>query len=451
MKKAQLHINKKNKKGFSLVEILISFGIFLLFVTAVINVVFDSSKQIKQSVHTERSAYLAEEALEAIRNIRDVNFDNLIDGTYGLEVLDSKWNLSNSPDIIDNFFTRQIEISTISPDQKRVDVTISWNNQNSLNNEFVLSTYLTNWKKINPLAGITLKKVIIDYFDSKNVNDFAPYQAEATIGTSTVNVIFETGTAIEDPIKTYTFETLDVETGTYTISETPDSNYTATFSGDCDISGVVELLFGDSKTCTITNEQKYATLTVNKVVQNDNGAKTASDFAPFLIDSNTIIEGAPTKFLPGTYTISETTDPNYDVTFSGDCNSSGVVTLSFGDNKQCTITNTFTEIPVQETFIVTIQNINNYRINGSLDPLITLQQGKRYVFQIDTVGQPFWIKTGRATKVTGVANAYNNGVQNNGIESGQIIFDVPIGAPLNNLYYISQNRSQMSGNIDTTP
>jgi len=40
---------------------------------------------------------------------------------------------------------------------------------------------------------------------------------------------------------------------TYTVTETSDSNYTRTFSGDCDINGQLNLIAGDHKTCMITN------------------------------------------------------------------------------------------------------------------------------------------------------------------------------------------------------
>jgi hypothetical protein len=40
---------------------------------------------------------------------------------------------------------------------------------------------------------------------------------------------------------------------TYTVTETGDSNYTRTFSGDCDVNGNVTLASGNNKTCTITN------------------------------------------------------------------------------------------------------------------------------------------------------------------------------------------------------
>jgi hypothetical protein len=46
--------------------------------------------------------------------------------------------------------------------------------------------------------------------------------------------------------------------GTYAVNEIGASNYTRTFSGDCDIYGVLNLNTGDNKTCTITNNDNAA-------------------------------------------------------------------------------------------------------------------------------------------------------------------------------------------------
>ncbi len=59
--------------------------------------------------------------------------------------------------------------------------------------------------------------------------------------------------------------------------ETADPGYTTTYSADCSDALIVT---GESKTCTITNDDKPATLVVKKVVVNDNGgSKRATDFA----------------------------------------------------------------------------------------------------------------------------------------------------------------------------
>ncbi len=81
-------------------------------------------------------------------------------------------------------------------------------------------------------------------------------------------------------------------------------------------------------------------VTINKVVINHGLSQTASNFAPFKVGATTVTLGSSTIFNPGTYTVSETTDSRYNQTFSGDCNSSGQITIvSSGTVKFCTITN----------------------------------------------------------------------------------------------------------------
>jgi hypothetical protein len=46
--------------------------------------------------------------------------------------------------------------------------------------------------------------------------------------------------------------------GTYAVNEIGDSNYTRTFSGDCDVNGVLNLIAGNHKICTITNNDNAA-------------------------------------------------------------------------------------------------------------------------------------------------------------------------------------------------
>ena len=83
--------------------------------------------------------------------------------------------------------------------------------------------------------------------------------------------------------------------------------------------------------------------------------------------------------------------------------------------------------------------------NGN-NPSLTLQRGKTYSFTVNAIGHPFLIKT---VQTAGSANAYNNGVTNNGASSGVISFTVPNTAP-NTLYYICEFHSLMTGAITIT-
>jgi hypothetical protein len=93
---------------------------------------------------------------------------------------------------------------------------------------------------------------------------------------------------------------------------------------------------------------------------------------------------------------------------------------------------------------------SDYIINGQNDPAFTLQRGVTYVFRLGSLPtHPFWIKTAPGF---GSANAYNDGVVNNGATFGDITFTVPANAP-DVLIYQCGNHASMLGtlNIATPP
>jgi len=96
------------------------------------------------------------------------------------------------------------------------------------------------------------------------------------------------------------------------------------------------------------------------------------------------------------------------------------------------------------TIAVTNAGAGAYVIEGVNNPALTLQRGVSYRLQISASGHPFWIKT---AAVTGTTDQYNNGVTNNGSESGTIVFNVPLNAP-DTLYYICQYHAGMVGTFN---
>lgn len=144
--------------------------------------------------------------------------------------------------------------------------------------------------------------------------------------------------------------------GSYVVSEDVAFGYlAASFSGDSDASGNVTIAGGDVKVVTIINNDfgaatGSATLTVIKHVINDDGRKSvASDFTVHVKFDGLDLTGSPAAGAespgntytvpPGNYVVSEDAYAHYTVSYSGDSNSSGSVTLVDGDNKTVTITN----------------------------------------------------------------------------------------------------------------
>ena len=82
------------------------------------------------------------------------------------------------------------------------------------------------------------------------------------------------------------------------------------------------------------------TLTVEKVVVNDDGGTAAAGDFTLRVDGGAVTSGATNTVSAGAHVVSED-DPgdDYTTTIGGDCDASGNVTLAAGENKTCTITN----------------------------------------------------------------------------------------------------------------
>lgn len=100
----------------------------------------------------------------------------------------------------------------------------------------------------------------------------------------------------------------------------------------------------------------------------------------------------------------------------------------------------------QTTFTVTNSGLSAYRINGINNPGLALVRGKTYTFNITAFGHPFWIKT---DPITGDLNSYDDGVSANGVESGTIVWTVPMSAP-STLYYNCEIHAAMTGTFTIT-
>ena len=149
-----------------------------------------------------------------------------------------------------------------------------------------------------------------------------------------------------------------VSAGAHTVSETAGtgtdlSNYVSSIGGDCDAGGQVTLAAGGTKTCTITNT-RHGSIKVTKQLEpsNDGGLfdlKVGSDVVK--ADATDGDSGTKPQLSPNTYTVSEaagtgTSLGDYDTTV--ECTGEGAasagtslqVTVSAGENVECTITNT---------------------------------------------------------------------------------------------------------------
>ncbi len=180
-----------------------------------------------------------------------------------------------------------------------------------------VKTCSITYDDIQPLLTVT-KVVVNDAGGTKVVADF-PLFVDAVSVTSGVQAGFNVGS--------------------YTVSETTDAGYAATITGDCASDGSITLALGETKSCTITNDDIAPTLTLTKVVVNDNGGvQIVTDF-PLYIDGNPVTSGASNVVMAGAHVVSEDSSSQYQDVITGDCDGSGSIVLSLAQNATCYITN----------------------------------------------------------------------------------------------------------------
>jgi hypothetical protein len=185
---------------------------------------------------------------------------------------------------------------------------------------------ITNDDNVSSLT--VIKHVINDNGGTKSAAEFAITVAGNSPSPANFQGAEAPGTAVA------------IGPGQYSVTEAEDADYAASYSADC--TGSIAL--GESKTCTITNDDKAASLTVVKHVVNDNGGtKVASDFAITVAGNGPSPANFPGAENPGTsvgigpgvYNVTEVVDPGYTASYSADCTGS----IALGESKTCTITN----------------------------------------------------------------------------------------------------------------
>jgi Tfp pilus assembly protein PilV len=138
---------QRREHGFSIVEVLLGVTIFGFLASAVIGAVIYGRVSTAGAGDRTRANLLAEEGLEAVRNIGAASFSNLTDGTYGLSKSSNVWALTGTSDTSD-IYTRQVTISSIDSNRKKVTSTISWTGVGG-NDQVSVVGELSNWRAVS--------------------------------------------------------------------------------------------------------------------------------------------------------------------------------------------------------------------------------------------------------------------------------------------------------------
>lgn len=141
-----------SNRGQSLIEVLVSIGVFTVGVVAVGLLVFDAEISTRQGTERTQAVLLAKEGLEAARSIRDADFDSLTAGNHGIELSGNNWIFSGTADTQDQF-TRQVAITDIDIDTKKIQSTVNWQLIQARPISVTMTDYLTDWSQTQGQAG----------------------------------------------------------------------------------------------------------------------------------------------------------------------------------------------------------------------------------------------------------------------------------------------------------
>ena len=127
-----------------MVEALLAGSILSLLALIVFGGLFYGKEATSLAGARARATFLAEEGLEAARNIRDNSYTDLGVGSQGLVILGNEWILSGSSDVTEGF-TRQIAVASVDATRKDVTSTVTWQQNPARTGNVTLTTRFTNW------------------------------------------------------------------------------------------------------------------------------------------------------------------------------------------------------------------------------------------------------------------------------------------------------------------
>jgi type II secretory pathway pseudopilin PulG len=159
---ARWHSN--SMKGFSIVEIVIVAGLSSIVLLGLIQLIVFSTRPIKENVRETEATFLAEEAIEVARVLRNeswtTNIATLSAATNYYPVISSgSWTLSTTdPGAINGIYTRIVTLAAVNrdgnddiaatgtddPNTKKITATVSWTERGAAQS-VTIETYITNF------------------------------------------------------------------------------------------------------------------------------------------------------------------------------------------------------------------------------------------------------------------------------------------------------------------
>lgn len=148
--------------GQSIVEIIVAVSILIIIASSTVIAVLGSFTTIRLAKEQTQATYFASEGLEAVKSIKNQDWNNMINGDHGVSSASGKWAFSGVFDVSGKY-TRTITVSdiyrqngdivqsggTLDRDTKKIVSSIKWDFTPGSKNTVILLGYTTNWQMGN--------------------------------------------------------------------------------------------------------------------------------------------------------------------------------------------------------------------------------------------------------------------------------------------------------------
>ncbi|HVW66509.1 MAG TPA: hypothetical protein VHA78_02140 [Candidatus Peribacteraceae bacterium] len=136
-----------SRPGFLLLEALLGIAIFAIFLSALaITIIYGQESTVIAGDRT-RGSYLTEQALEAVRSIRDGSFSSVTSGMHGVWINGGNiWAFSGSSVVESGGYVTSVSISSLSSDWMTMTGSTYWKHGYNRAGTATLVTELTDWQ-----------------------------------------------------------------------------------------------------------------------------------------------------------------------------------------------------------------------------------------------------------------------------------------------------------------
>lgn len=158
----------KAQSGQSLVEVVVAIGLFAIVFSSSWQILHDSFMSISEEMVSMKAHYLVVEGVEAIRSMREEDWNTIVDGTWHFrfdetDPVNKVLVLEADAETVDDVYQRRIEISSVrrdtdtgkiteddsydfDPNTKLVEIFVEWQFKGQPRSDME-RIYLTNWAR----------------------------------------------------------------------------------------------------------------------------------------------------------------------------------------------------------------------------------------------------------------------------------------------------------------